>query len=197
MQELMNVKIKRITHTSHSRSCPIPLVVDGASIRHLVDQGGADLKFGKPKSEFDSSPSLVSLSEIELESSQSEIESAFYVPSAFCHKILISTLSHNRTHYVFEKNDLGLHYAICMTRSNFNILYELDPEIDRTLHRLRKVRSTLVSNNGSSNFVSNSDNSVSATNDSNFSECSSFNVNSDFNFVVSKSQEPEPMENND
>ncbi|RDY04636.1 hypothetical protein CR513_11626, partial [Mucuna pruriens] len=40
-------------------------------------------------------------------------------------------------------------------------------------------------------------NTVSATNESDFSKYSSSNVNSDFNFGVSKSQEPEPMENND
>ncbi|RDY03761.1 hypothetical protein CR513_12622, partial [Mucuna pruriens] len=106
-----------------------------------------------------SSPSLMSLSETEFESSQFETK--------------------------------------CMTRSRSDILYELDPKIDRTLCRLRNVKSTVVSNSGSSNSVSNSDNSVSATNDSNFSEYSSFDVNSDFNFGVSLSQEPEPMEKND
>ncbi|RDX99577.1 hypothetical protein CR513_17368, partial [Mucuna pruriens] len=58
----------------------------------------------------------------------------------------------------------------CITRSNSNILYELDLEIDRTLHRLIKVMSTVVSNSNSSNSVSNSNNSVSATNDSDFFE---------------------------
>ncbi|RDY04924.1 hypothetical protein CR513_11284, partial [Mucuna pruriens] len=62
-------------------------------------------------------------------------------------------------------------------------------EIDRTLHRLRKVRSSVVTNSSSSNSASNSDNSVSTTNDSNFSEY----INSDFNFGVKS----EPMENND
>ncbi|RDY00600.1 hypothetical protein CR513_16200, partial [Mucuna pruriens] len=77
-----------------------------------------------------------------------------------------------------------------------NILHELDLEIYRTLRRLRKVRSIVVSNSNSSNFVSNSDNSVSKTNDSDFYQYNSFNFNSDFNFGVSlKSQKP--MENND
>ncbi|RDX82205.1 hypothetical protein CR513_37038, partial [Mucuna pruriens] len=58
--------------------------------------------------------------------------------------------------------------------SSSNILYELDPEIDRTLRRLRKVRSTVVRNSGSSNSVSNFDNSVSTTNDSDFSKYISF-----------------------
>ncbi|RDX78887.1 hypothetical protein CR513_40755, partial [Mucuna pruriens] len=58
----------------------------------------------------------------------------------------------------------------CMTRSISDILQELDPEIDRTLRRLRKVRSTVHS---------------------------SPNINSDFNYGLNKSQEPEQMENND
>ncbi|RDY00922.1 hypothetical protein CR513_15836, partial [Mucuna pruriens] len=70
--------------------------------------------------------------------------------------------------------------------SSSNILYELDLEIERTLHRLRKVRSIVVSNSDSSNSTSNSDNSHSSS-----------DINSDFNFGVSKSQELEPMENND
>ncbi|RDX98871.1 hypothetical protein CR513_18156, partial [Mucuna pruriens] len=77
--------------------------------------------------------------------------------------------------------------------SSSNILHELDPEIDRTLRRLRKVRSTIVNNSSSFNSVSNSDTSVSATNDSDFSKSSCF----DINFGVSKPQESEPMENND
>ncbi|RDX74336.1 hypothetical protein CR513_45939, partial [Mucuna pruriens] len=85
----------------------------------------------------------------------------------------------------------------CMTRSSSNILYELDPKIDRTLHRLRKVRNTVVSNSDSSNSVSNFDNSISVTNDSDFFECSCSNLNSNCNFDLSKSQESEPMKNND
>ncbi|RDX83833.1 hypothetical protein CR513_35203, partial [Mucuna pruriens] len=65
-----------------------------------------------------------------------------------------------------------------------NILHELDLEIDRTLCRLRTVRSVVISNSCSFN-------------ESDFSKYSSSNVNSDFNFGVSKSQESEPMENND
>ncbi|RDX87589.1 putative mitochondrial protein, partial [Mucuna pruriens] len=87
--------------------------------------------------------------------------------------------------------------AKCMTRSSSDILYELDPEIDRTLCRLRKVRSTIVSNSGSSNFASNFDNSVSVTNDSDSFEYTSFNINSNFNFRINKSQEQKQMENND
>ncbi|RDY01001.1 hypothetical protein CR513_15728, partial [Mucuna pruriens] len=85
----------------------------------------------------------------------------------------------------------------CMTRSSSNILYKLDPEIDRTLCTLRKVRSTVISNSGSSISVSNFGINVSTTNDSDFSEYSSSDINHDFNFVVSKSQEPESTENND
>ncbi|RDY04934.1 hypothetical protein CR513_11279, partial [Mucuna pruriens] len=82
------------------------------------------------------------------------------------------------------------------TESSSNILHELDPEIDRTLGRLRKVRSPVISDNSSFNSISNFDNSASA-NEYDFSKCSSFDINSDFNFGVSKSQEPKPMENND
>ncbi|RDY11983.1 hypothetical protein CR513_03274, partial [Mucuna pruriens] len=85
----------------------------------------------------------------------------------------------------------------CMTRSNTNILHELDPEIDRTFHRLRKVKSSVVSNSSSSNSISNSDNIVSATNDSDFSKYNSYNINSNFNLGLSNFQEPEQMENND
>ncbi|RDX90154.1 hypothetical protein CR513_28014, partial [Mucuna pruriens] len=76
----------------------------------------------------------------------------------------------------------------CMTRSSINILYELDPEIDGTLLRLRKVRSTVVSNSGSYNY----DNSAFTTNNSEFFEYSSSDINLDFNFGV----KPEPTENN-
>ncbi|RDX92478.1 hypothetical protein CR513_25382, partial [Mucuna pruriens] len=82
-------------------------------------------------------------------------------------------------------------------RSSSNILYELDPKIDKTLRRLRKVRSFVVSNSSSSNFVSNSDNVVSTTNDFDFSKDSSSDINPDPNLVVSNFQEPEQMENND
>ncbi|RDX84057.1 hypothetical protein CR513_34949, partial [Mucuna pruriens] len=38
-----------------------------------------------------------------------------------------------------------------MTRSNANMLYDFDPEIELTLRRLRKVRNTIVSTNNSLN----------------------------------------------
>ncbi|RDY01491.1 hypothetical protein CR513_15168, partial [Mucuna pruriens] len=63
--------------------------------------------------------------------------------------------------------------------------------------RLRKVRSIVVSNSDSSNSAFNSDNSISVTNDFDFSEYSSSEINPDSNFVVSNFQEPEQMENND
>ncbi|RDX78311.1 hypothetical protein CR513_41431, partial [Mucuna pruriens] len=85
----------------------------------------------------------------------------------------------------------------CITRSSSKILYELDLEIDRTLRRLRKVRSFVISNSSSSNSVSNSDNTISATNDFDFSKYSSFDINLDSNLVVSNFQELEQMENND
>ncbi|RDY13754.1 hypothetical protein CR513_01285, partial [Mucuna pruriens] len=51
-----------------------------------------------------------------------------------------------------------------MTRSSSAPLYDLDPEIEITLHRLRKTRDIVISN--SSNFVSNFDNSSPTTNNS-------------------------------
>ncbi|RDX89344.1 hypothetical protein CR513_28944, partial [Mucuna pruriens] len=75
--------------------------------------------------------------------------------------------------------------------SSSDPLHALDPEIEITLCRLRKVRNTIVSNSGSSNYVSNSDNIIFVSNDFDFSEYSSSNINFDCNF------EPEPMENND
>ncbi|RDX94122.1 hypothetical protein CR513_23532, partial [Mucuna pruriens] len=55
------------------------------------------------------------------------------------------------------------------TLSSSDPLYDLDPEIEITLRRLRKARNIVVSN--SSNFVSSSDNSSPLSNNSNFVEC--------------------------
>ncbi|RDY12549.1 hypothetical protein CR513_02643, partial [Mucuna pruriens] len=66
--------------------------------------------------------------------------------------------------------------------SSFDPLYELDPEIEITLHRVRKARNIVVSN--SSNSVSSFDNTSPITNTSDSVEFSSTN-----NFV-------EQMENN-
>ncbi|RDX92451.1 hypothetical protein CR513_25417, partial [Mucuna pruriens] len=85
----------------------------------------------------------------------------------------------------------------CMTRSSSNILHELDPEIDRTLRRLTKVRSSIVSNSSSFSSISNSDNTVSTTNDFDILKYSSSDINHDSNLVVSNFQELEQMENND
>ncbi|RDY12502.1 hypothetical protein CR513_02697, partial [Mucuna pruriens] len=71
------------------------------------------------------------------------------------------------------------------TRSSFDPLYDLDPEIEITLRRLRKARNIVVSN--SSNYVSSSNNSSPVTNTSHSVEYSSTN-----NFA-----ESEQMENND
>ncbi|RDY12775.1 hypothetical protein CR513_02372, partial [Mucuna pruriens] len=79
---------------------------------------------------------------------------------------------------------------LCMTKSSSNILYELDPEIDRTLRRLWKVKSYVVSNSSNSNFVSNSNNTISATTDFDFFEYSSSDINPDPNLVVSNFEEP-------
>ncbi|RDX61272.1 hypothetical protein CR513_60513, partial [Mucuna pruriens] len=68
------------------------------------------------------------------------------------------------------------------SRSSFDPLHALDPEIEITLLRLRKVRHTVVSNSSSFNFVSNSNISIYATNEYDFSEYSSSNANSNFVF---------------
>ncbi|RDY01461.1 hypothetical protein CR513_15202, partial [Mucuna pruriens] len=67
----------------------------------------------------------------------------------------------------------------------------------RSSCRLRKVRSTVVSNSSSSNSVSNYDNTVFATNNFDFSEYNSFTINFDSNFVIRNFQEPKHMENKD
>ncbi|RDX92125.1 hypothetical protein CR513_25796, partial [Mucuna pruriens] len=84
----------------------------------------------------------------------------------------------------------------CMTRSSSNNLHKFDPEIDRTLYRLRKVRSADVG--GSSSFISilDSVNNTCTTNNFDFAESSSFDNNSKPNISDNKSHEPEQMENN-
>ncbi|RDY05752.1 hypothetical protein CR513_10392, partial [Mucuna pruriens] len=72
-----------------------------------------------------------------------------------------------------------------MTRSSSDPLYDLDPEIEINLCRLRKTRDMVASN--SSNSVSNSNNSSPTTNNSDSVEYSSTN-----NFA-----ELDQMENND
>ncbi|RDX86378.1 hypothetical protein CR513_32296, partial [Mucuna pruriens] len=54
--------------------------------------------------------------------------------------------------------------------SNSAPLYALDPEIDKTFHRLRKIGNTIIGDNSSSDSILNSKNSNFATNESHFSE---------------------------
>ncbi|RDX98061.1 hypothetical protein CR513_19083, partial [Mucuna pruriens] len=61
-----------------------------------------------------------------------------------------------------------------MTRSSSNNLHDLDPERDRTLHRLRKIKNTDVGSSDSFNSISNSVNNSFATN-SEFPDCSNNN----------------------
>ncbi|RDX63458.1 hypothetical protein CR513_58109, partial [Mucuna pruriens] len=89
---------------------------------------------------------------------------------------------------------------VCMTRSSSNNLHAFDPEIDRTLHRLRKVRSIEVGY--SSSFISifdsvNNTFTSNLTSNSDFFEFSSTDTNSNSNIVVNTFHEPEKMENND
>ncbi|RDY13646.1 hypothetical protein CR513_01406, partial [Mucuna pruriens] len=85
----------------------------------------------------------------------------------------------------------------CMTRSSSNKLHTFNPEIDKTLHRLRKVRSTEVSDSSSFISVSDSINNTFTTDNSNFAESSSFDINFEPNIANNMSYEPEQMKNND
>ncbi|RDX97915.1 hypothetical protein CR513_19252, partial [Mucuna pruriens] len=69
----------------------------------------------------------------------------------FSHKI---TIEHTVS---LREFDLG---------SSVDPLYDLDPEIELTLRRLRKARNIIVSNSSNSDFVPSSDNNNSATNSS-------------------------------
>ncbi|RDX64480.1 hypothetical protein CR513_56960, partial [Mucuna pruriens] len=84
----------------------------------------------------------------------------------------------------------------CMTRSNSNNLHKFDPEIDRTLYRLRKARSANISGSSSFIYVLDSVNNTCTTNNSDFVESSSFDNNSKPNISNNKSHELEQMENN-
>ncbi|RDX97541.1 hypothetical protein CR513_19680, partial [Mucuna pruriens] len=94
---------------------------------------------------------------------------------------------------------------LCMTRSSSSNLHVFDPEIDRTLYRLRKFRSNVVGNNSSLNhsiFESQSVNSTFASNPTNSSDFNSnysrSGTSSDSNFAVNISQfSLDKMDNND
>ncbi|RDX98364.1 hypothetical protein CR513_18725, partial [Mucuna pruriens] len=60
-------------------------------------------------------------------------ESIFYISDS---KSFHFTLSHNRAHYVLEKNDLG--------NRRFGSLHPFDPEIENTLNRIRKSKNMHV-----------------------------------------------------
>ncbi|RDX97138.1 hypothetical protein CR513_20123, partial [Mucuna pruriens] len=79
--------------------------------------------------------------------------------------IVVSALSRDRIRYssIESLSDSSLPRA--------------NPDIDLTLQRLRKVRSTIVSTNSSPNSSSNFDNSVFAANNTDFSSYSSSNSN--------------------
>ncbi|RDX80723.1 hypothetical protein CR513_38697, partial [Mucuna pruriens] len=86
---------------------------------------------------------------------------------------------------------------LCMTRSSSNNLHAFDPEIDKTLHRLRKVRSVDVGDSGSFIPVSDSVNNTFTSNNSDFAESNGFDTNSKPNITDNTSHELEQMENND
>ncbi|RDY08467.1 hypothetical protein CR513_07311, partial [Mucuna pruriens] len=96
---------------------------------------------------------------------------------------------------VYPKTMLRLDH--CMTRSSSNNLHSFDPEIDRTLHRLRKFRSTEVGNSCSFISISNSVNNTFTTNNFDFAEFRSFDINSKPNIADNTSNELDPVENTD
>ncbi|RDX91871.1 hypothetical protein CR513_26069, partial [Mucuna pruriens] len=79
-----------------------------------------------------------------------------------------------------------------------NNLHDLDLEIDRTLHRLRKIKNTDVGSSDSFNYISNSINNSFATN-SEFPHCSnsSIFIKPEPTCGENKSEELEHMENQD
>ncbi|RDX94917.1 hypothetical protein CR513_22643, partial [Mucuna pruriens] len=72
---------------------------------------------------------------------------------------------------IFVRNKFVSIRDRCMTRSSSNNLHDLEPEIDRTLHRLRKMKNTNVGSSDSFNSISNSVDNSFATN-SEFPDCS-------------------------
>ncbi|RDY07737.1 hypothetical protein CR513_08104, partial [Mucuna pruriens] len=80
-----------------------------------------------------------------------------------------------------------------MILSSANLLYDFDPEIELTLHRLRKVKNTVVNTNSSLNTSFTSENSVFATNTTDSFDFSATNSFSSSN----NSQQQELMENQD
>ncbi|RDX71861.1 hypothetical protein CR513_48730, partial [Mucuna pruriens] len=88
-------------------------------------------------------------------------------------------------------------WRLCITRSSSNNLHAFDREIDRTLHRLRKVRSTNLGDSISFIFISNSVNNTFTSNNFDFSDFISFDINFESNIVVNTPHELDLMENND
>ncbi|RDY14825.1 hypothetical protein CR513_00031, partial [Mucuna pruriens] len=82
--------------------------------------------------------------------------------------------------------------------SNSNNLNNLDPEIDRTLHRLRKIQKIDIGSSDSFNSISDFVHNSFATNFE-FPDCSniSFFIKSKHNYVENKSKELEYKENQD
>ncbi|RDX79549.1 hypothetical protein CR513_40013, partial [Mucuna pruriens] len=159
------------------------------------------MSLSETESESSLSETNLSLFEIESEPPPSETDSDQIIVGIL-HALCFYLISHhdeNAYQIGIVTGDTSSFMSLCAKsdfmsnpESSSNILHELGPKIDRTIHRLRNVRSVVVILS-----VSNSDNSASATNESDYSEYSSSDVNSNFYFGVSESQEPEPMENND
>ncbi|RDX94799.1 hypothetical protein CR513_22782, partial [Mucuna pruriens] len=106
------------------------------------------------------------LSRDRVRSVSAETESDQSLPKASQHSTLerfyitlFSTLSHNRTHCVLKRIRPRVDYTVV----SFS-LFDAHPEIEITLHRLRKARNIVVNNSNSSNSVSSSNNSSPVTN---------------------------------
>ncbi|RDY08751.1 hypothetical protein CR513_06981, partial [Mucuna pruriens] len=105
---------KRVAHEGSFRS--------RKSRRCRLGTGNLEVTKGDRSSETESSPTLLRLFVFESALSRDSVE-------------------YSSVEFVYDPSMLR---ASRMTRSSSNILYELDPEIDRTLRRLGKVRSTIA-----------------------------------------------------
>ncbi|RDX61446.1 hypothetical protein CR513_60327, partial [Mucuna pruriens] len=125
-------------------------------------------------------PKLSQSDSIASESTLSRDQTGQSLPRASRHstQTLISTLSHNLTLCVLERINLGRVRRLKTHLSNWRHcrghncepLHAFDPEIERTLHRLRKARRTITLDSSSSNSIGNSKISNFTTNDCNLFE---------------------------
>ncbi|RDX92497.1 hypothetical protein CR513_25367, partial [Mucuna pruriens] len=175
---------------SNSPSSVIPYIVFSIACKFVLNSLGCFYrirKYDKPKKEHcgpnEANPTKARSFPIESSSAATSLQEKHVThEGSFRGRKTLSSCSHPHSH-----NGAWYLNGVSLDRGG------VDPEIEITLCRLRKVWNTIVSNTSSSNF----DNIVSITNDSDFLKCSSSNINSNCNFGLSNFQELEPMENND